>query len=182
MILLYSRETHKFAVFYIGEGQEDKCSILSNSSGSQAFEDFVSGLGWEVQTTLSSDELTLHARTHLYSHHKTTLNVPCTPQVDLATHCGFMGGLQRNGSTGLTAPYYASSTVEAIFHVSTRMPSDSDDCLTKKVESSLWFCFNALILIELHGSFYHHLKLIACHKLHVLKGGKKGKILLCLFE
>ncbi|XP_041809088.1 ral GTPase-activating protein subunit alpha-2 isoform X4 [Chelmon rostratus] len=94
------RETHKIAVFYIGEGQEDKCSILSNSTGSQAYEDFVSGLGWEV---------------------------------DLATHCGFMGGLQRNGSTGLTAPYYATSTVEAIFHVSTRMPSDSDDCLTKKL-------------------------------------------------
>ncbi|XP_069392463.1 ral GTPase-activating protein subunit alpha-2 isoform X7 [Paralichthys olivaceus] len=94
------RETHKIAVFYIGEGQEDKCSILSNSAGSQAYEDFVSGLGWEV---------------------------------DLATHCGFMGGLQRNGSTGLTAPYYATSTVEAIFHVSTRMPSNSDDCLTKKL-------------------------------------------------
>ncbi|XP_049451311.1 ral GTPase-activating protein subunit alpha-2 isoform X1 [Epinephelus fuscoguttatus] len=94
------RETHKIAVFYIEEGQEDKCSILSNSAGSQAYEDFVSGLGWEV---------------------------------DLATHCGFMGGLQRNGSTGLTAPYYATSTVEAIFHVSTRMPSDSDDSLTKKL-------------------------------------------------
>ncbi|KAM4541998.1 ral GTPase-activating protein subunit alpha-2 isoform 4-T4 [Odontesthes bonariensis] len=94
------RETHKIAVFYIGEGQEDKCSILSNSAGSQAYEGFVSGLGWEV---------------------------------DLATHCGFMGGLQRNGSTGLTAPYYATSTVEVIFHVSTRMPSDSDDSLTKKL-------------------------------------------------
>lgn len=94
------RETHKIAVFYIGEGQEDKCSILSNSAGSQAYENFVSGLGWEV---------------------------------DLATHCGFMGGLQRNGSTGLTAPYYATSTVEVIFHVSTRMPSDSDDSLTKKL-------------------------------------------------
>ncbi|KAG5857396.1 hypothetical protein ANANG_G00019020 [Anguilla anguilla] len=94
------RETHKIAVFYIGEGQEDKCSILSNTEGSQAYEDFVSGLGWEV---------------------------------DLATHCGFMGGLQRNGSTGSTAPYYATSTVEAIFHVSTRMPSDSDDSLTKKL-------------------------------------------------
>lgn len=54
-------------------------------------------------------------------------------QVDLSTHCGFMGGLQRNGSTGQTAPYYATSTVEVIFHVSTRMPSDSDDSLTKKV-------------------------------------------------
>nr|XP_009671456.1 PREDICTED: ral GTPase-activating protein subunit alpha-2 [Struthio camelus australis] len=94
------RETHKIAVFYIAEGQEDKCSILSNSRGSQAYEDFVAGLGWEV---------------------------------DLATHCGFMGGLQRNGSTGQTAPYYATSTVEIIFHVSTRMPSDSDDSLTKKL-------------------------------------------------
>uniref|UniRef100_A0A8C7IT65 Ral GTPase activating protein catalytic subunit alpha 2 n=1 Tax=Oncorhynchus kisutch TaxID=8019 RepID=A0A8C7IT65_ONCKI len=94
------RETHKIAVFYIGEGQEDKCSILSNSAGSKTYEDFVSGLGWEV---------------------------------DLATHCGFMGGLQRNGSTGHTAPYYATSTVEVILHVSTRMPSNSDDCLTKKL-------------------------------------------------
>ncbi|KAJ7988981.1 hypothetical protein DPEC_G00314820 [Dallia pectoralis] len=94
------RETHKIAVFFIGEGQEDKFSILSNSAGSQAYEDFVSGLGWEV---------------------------------DLATHCGFMGGLQRNGSTGYTAPYFATSNVEVIFHVSTRMPSNSDDCLTKKL-------------------------------------------------
>ncbi|NXI11430.1 RGPA2 protein, partial [Irena cyanogastra] len=94
------RETHKIAVFYIAEGQEDKCSILANTRGSQAYEDFVAGLGWEV---------------------------------DLSTHGGFMGGLQRNGSTGQTAPYYATSTVEIIFHVSTRMPSDSDDSLTKKL-------------------------------------------------
>ncbi|XP_058881863.1 ral GTPase-activating protein subunit alpha-2-like isoform X3 [Acipenser ruthenus] len=94
------RETHKIAVFYIGDGQEDKCSILSNTGGSQAYEDFVSGLGWEV---------------------------------DLSTHCGFMGGLQRNGSTGQTAPYYSTSTVEVIFHVSTRMPSDPDDSLTRKL-------------------------------------------------
>lgn len=57
-------------------------------------------------------------------------------QVNLATHCGFMGGLQRNGSTGSTAPYYATSNMEVIFHVSTRMPSDSDDSITKKVVSS----------------------------------------------
>ncbi|XP_078086427.1 ral GTPase-activating protein subunit alpha-2 isoform X4 [Mustelus asterias] len=94
------RETHKIAVFYIMEGQENKYSILSNTGGSHAYENFVSGLGWEI---------------------------------DLSTHCGFMGGLQRNGSTGQTAPYYATSTVEVIFHVSTRMPSDSDDSLTKKL-------------------------------------------------
>ncbi|XP_034163966.2 ral GTPase-activating protein subunit alpha-1 isoform X5 [Pangasianodon hypophthalmus] len=94
------RETHKIAVFYVAEGQEDKHSILSNTSGSQAYEDFVSGLGWEV---------------------------------NLTSHCGFMGGLQRNKSTGLTMPYFATSTVEVMFHVSTRMPPDSDDSLTKKL-------------------------------------------------
>uniref|UniRef100_A0A4W5MNR2 Ral GTPase activating protein catalytic subunit alpha 1 n=1 Tax=Hucho hucho TaxID=62062 RepID=A0A4W5MNR2_9TELE len=94
------RETHKIAVFYVAEGQEDKHSILCNTRGSQAYEDFVSGLGWEV---------------------------------NLTSHCGFMGGLQRNKSTGLTTPYFATSTVEVMLHVSTRMPPDSDDSLTKKV-------------------------------------------------
>ncbi|XP_031643842.1 ral GTPase-activating protein subunit alpha-1 isoform X3 [Oncorhynchus kisutch] len=94
------RETHKIAVFYVAEGQEDKHSILCNTRGSQAYEDFVSGLGWEV---------------------------------NLTSHCGFMGGLQRNKSTGLTTPYFATSTVEVMFHVSTRMPPDSDDSLTKKL-------------------------------------------------
>lgn len=43
-----SRETHKIAVIYIANGQEDKNSILSNSNGSIEFNDFVSGLGWDV--------------------------------------------------------------------------------------------------------------------------------------
>lgn len=44
------RETHKMAVIYVAEGQEDKNSILSNSGGSQAFEDFVAALAWEVRS------------------------------------------------------------------------------------------------------------------------------------
>lgn len=47
-LLFYSRETHKIAVFYVAEGQEDKHSILTNIGGSQEYEDFVAGLGWEV--------------------------------------------------------------------------------------------------------------------------------------
>lgn len=43
-----SRETHKIAVVYVAEGQEDKHSILSNCGGSRAYEDFVAALGWEV--------------------------------------------------------------------------------------------------------------------------------------
>ncbi|CAL1547567.1 unnamed protein product [Lymnaea stagnalis] len=88
------RETHKIAVIYIAQGQEDKNSILSNNSASRAFEDFVAGLGWEV---------------------------------DLETHQGFMGGLQQNRTTGNTAPYWANSTCEVIFHVSTRIPSVGSD-------------------------------------------------------
>ena len=37
------REAHKIAVIFVGEGQEDKLSILSNGSGSHAYEEFVSG-------------------------------------------------------------------------------------------------------------------------------------------
>ena len=33
----------------MAEGQEDKLSILSNTGGSQDFEEFVAGLGWEVE-------------------------------------------------------------------------------------------------------------------------------------
>lgn len=95
------RETHKIAVIYVARGQEDKNSLLLNTGGSLAFEQFVSGLGWEV---------------------------------DLETHVGFMGGLQRNGSTGVSAPYYATSFLEVIFHVSTRMTTtDEDDSLIKKL-------------------------------------------------
>ena len=93
------RETHKIAVIYVGEGQEDKISILSNTSGSEQFEEFVAGLGWEVE---------------------------------LESHTGFMGGLTRNKSTGETAPYFATSFVEIMFHVSTRMTSTSEESMLQK--------------------------------------------------
>lgn len=35
-------------MIYVAEGQEDKNSILNNTGGSKAYEDFISGLGWEV--------------------------------------------------------------------------------------------------------------------------------------
>lgn len=54
-------------------------------------------------------------------------------QVELETHTGFLGGLQRNRSTGDTAPYYATSFTEVIFHVSTRMPSHNQDAILQKV-------------------------------------------------
>ncbi|XP_064464069.1 ral GTPase-activating protein subunit alpha-1-like isoform X3 [Ornithodoros turicata] len=94
------RETHKIAVIYVAEGQEDKNSIFMNQSASPAFEQFVAGLGWEV---------------------------------DLETHTGYNGGLETNRSTGKTAPYYAASFLEVLFHVSTRIPALEKDAVTKKL-------------------------------------------------
>jgi len=48
-----------------------------------------------------------------------------------------MGGLQRNQTTGTTAPYYATSTKEVIFHVSTQMPSDTEEDQLRKVVAML---------------------------------------------
>jgi len=54
-------------------------------------------------------------------------------QVDLSVHCGFRGKLQSDGSTGRTAPYYATSAIEVVFHVATRFPSTDDGARNKKV-------------------------------------------------
>lgn len=48
-------------------------------------------------------------------------------EVNLANHVGFMGGLESNLSTGRTAPYFADSFNEVIFHVSTRLEPASGD-------------------------------------------------------
>ncbi|XP_055618847.1 probable Rho GTPase-activating protein CG5521 isoform X2 [Toxorhynchites rutilus septentrionalis] len=92
------RETHKMAVIYVANGQEDKGTILKNSCGSSTYEMFVSALGWEVE---------------------------------LESHNGFLGGLPRQGC-GQTAPYYATPFLEVIYHVSTRMPSDSPEAILNK--------------------------------------------------
>lgn len=48
-------------------------------------------------------------------------------EVDLATHPGYLGGLERNMTNGTRATYYCSSTVELIFHDATKMPTDPHD-------------------------------------------------------
>ena len=55
--------------------------------------------------------------------------------MDLETHTGFRGGLQANRSTGVSAPYFSTSLLEVIFHVSTRIPASADeaDSLTRKL-------------------------------------------------
>ena len=51
---LKSRETHKIALIYIGEGQEERSTILSNECGSKDYEDFLAALAWPVKNFLSS--------------------------------------------------------------------------------------------------------------------------------
>ncbi|XP_029168214.1 probable Rho GTPase-activating protein CG5521 isoform X7 [Nylanderia fulva] len=94
-----SRETHKIAVIYVSQGQEDKNSILSNVTASKEYESFIARLAWEVE---------------------------------LESHTGFFGGLVPGKASGVTAPYYATSFTEVLFHVATRMPSDSPESLLQK--------------------------------------------------
>ncbi|XP_076637499.1 putative Rho GTPase-activating protein CG5521 isoform X6 [Colletes latitarsis] len=94
-----SRETHKIAVIYVSQGQEDKNSILSNVTASKEYENFIAKLAWEVE---------------------------------LESHTGFLGGLVPGKASGVTAPYFATSFTEILFHVATRMPSDSHESLLQK--------------------------------------------------
>lgn len=52
-------------------------------------------------------------------------------EIELETHNGFIGGLPRQGC-GATAPYYATPFLEVIYHVATRMPSDSPEAILLK--------------------------------------------------
>ncbi len=47
--------------------------------------------------------------------------------VDVSQHAGFLGGLDPHGATGRHTPYFATSAVEMIFHVATRMPTVAGD-------------------------------------------------------
>ncbi|CAJ0879489.1 14316_t:CDS:2, partial [Entrophospora sp. SA101] len=48
-------------------------------------------------------------------------------EIDLATHPGYLGGLERNSTNGTTSIYYCTSTIELIFHDVTKMPTDPND-------------------------------------------------------
>ncbi|KAG1463089.1 hypothetical protein G6F46_002102 [Rhizopus delemar] len=48
-------------------------------------------------------------------------------EIDIASHTGYLGGLERNLTNGSRATYYCSSTLEMIFHDVTKMPTDPSD-------------------------------------------------------
>ncbi|KAG9294631.1 hypothetical protein G9A89_008110 [Geosiphon pyriformis] len=48
-------------------------------------------------------------------------------EIDLATHPGYIGGLERNSTNGSTATYFCTSTIEIIYHDVTKMPTDPTD-------------------------------------------------------
>ncbi|CAO0796344.1 unnamed protein product [Mucor circinelloides] len=48
-------------------------------------------------------------------------------EIDIATHTGYLGGLERNLTNGTRASYYCSSSIEMIFHDVTKMPTDVSD-------------------------------------------------------
>jgi len=71
-------------------------------------------------------------------------------EIDLATHPGYLGGLERNSTNGTTSIYYCTSTLEIIFHDVTRMPTDPTDPkqLRKVFKILLSISFNLFFLRE----------------------------------
>jgi hypothetical protein len=68
--------------------------------------------------------------------------------IDIATHTGYLGGLERNLTNGTRASYYCSSSIEMIFHDVTKMPTDvSDPKQLKKVLLFTHILAKFLILI-----------------------------------
>ncbi|CAH2250917.1 jg10252 [Pararge aegeria aegeria] len=58
-------------------------------------------------------------------------------EVELESHVGFTGGLRGGGGGGVSAPYIATLTLEALFHVATRMPADTPDAILNKVSKQI---------------------------------------------
>lgn len=48
-------------------------------------------------------------------------------EIDLATHQGYLGGLEKSQATGSAAIYFANSATEIVFHDITKFPVDPDD-------------------------------------------------------
>eukprot|EP01094_Clydonella_sp_ATCC50884_P008894 TRINITY_DN1843_c1_g1_i2.p1 TRINITY_DN1843_c1_g1~~TRINITY_DN1843_c1_g1_i2.p1 ORF type:complete len:1500 (-),score=588.09 TRINITY_DN1843_c1_g1_i2:141-4463(-) len=47
--------------------------------------------------------------------------------IDIASHRGYLGGLDPHLTTGTTAPYYANAIMEVVFHEITSMPTNPSD-------------------------------------------------------
>ncbi len=88
------RDTHKIALVYVANGQDDQMELFYNEDASERFKQFVKSMTWEVP-----------------------LNI----------HGGFMGGLDKNGSTGEAGPYYSDYRTEVMFHVPTMMPTSQKE-------------------------------------------------------
>ncbi len=62
------------------------------------------------------------SRSELFSEYVRSIGWP----IDVQTHRAYLGGLDPKLTTGVTAPYYATSTYELIFHDLTSMPTTED--------------------------------------------------------
>ncbi|RKO94861.1 hypothetical protein CAUPRSCDRAFT_196, partial [Caulochytrium protostelioides] len=48
-------------------------------------------------------------------------------EIDLSVHIGFMGGLEKNQTTGAKANYFCTAATEIVFHDATKLPTDLSD-------------------------------------------------------
>jgi len=122
-----SRECHKIGIIYVGSGQDAQNDILGNTTGNTtpAYRRFLAELGDLVGGDLCLLP-TVQQSVSMSSSDEICGCIMLTVQVDIATHNGFLGGLDHR-STGPQSVYYATSTVELMFHVVTLMPTHPSD-------------------------------------------------------
>lgn len=75
-------------------------------------------------------------------------------EIDIATHNGYLGGLEKSLKSGSTATYYCTSTLEMIFHESTKMPTDLGDPkqVKKKRHIGISLLTKEMIMFMLFGT------------------------------
>ncbi|ORY49997.1 hypothetical protein BCR33DRAFT_734729 [Rhizoclosmatium globosum] len=106
----YGREIIKVALIYVAPGQEDETNILRNHDASLEYREFVTSLGWEVWRILKKClEFNIHFK------------------VDISKHMGYIGGLERNQTAGISTLYYCDHSIEMVFHDALKMPVDAHD-------------------------------------------------------
>lgn len=104
------RECISVGVLYLGKGQTKK-KVWANSaehvSRSPAYQRFLDASGWTVRPGAT---LIPHIPTHSLPAHSSPPGLSL--QVDVATHPGWVGQLDRTGKTGARTLYYADYNKE----------------------------------------------------------------------
>ncbi len=115
-ISVFSHETHKIGVLYVGPGQEsDERAILLNEFGSLRYAEFLHGLGTLISLA------------------------------DVDKTATYLGGLDHRDGDGDFAYMWEDDVMQVIFHVATLMPNHERDPQANKKKRHIGNDFVAIV-------------------------------------